>query len=364
MKGRSGSLERSVDVVIAGGGLAGAATAFFLSRQKGLSLLLLEKERELAVHSSGRNAGLVRRASGESFLDSMSSEGADFIRSPPADFPGPLPFRRSGSFLLVPPGEAARFAVAGARVAPQDEVARAVPPFRPDRSLAAIRADDDGVVEPWALLHGFVRGAQARGVDVRLGTELRSIQSRGGRVAAVELADGTTVACRCVVDAAGAWAGPLAVAAGAADPGLTPIRRHLLLTAADARIDPAWPWVWDTVNGFYFRPETGGLLLCSCDESADAPGDCVADPAIAEAVAAKVERFLPDLAGLRVAKIWAGHRTRRASHRFLVEEDGRRRGFVWAAGLGGHGVTCCAAVGRRVADAAQRALAGSAAAGA
>jgi D-arginine dehydrogenase len=357
-------LERPVDVVIAGGGLAGAATAFFLSRRRDLRIVLLEKEKELAVHSSGRNAGLVRRASGEPFLDEMSLEGADFLRAPPPDFPGPLPFRRSGSFLLVAPRDAARYAVAGAQVAPLDEVARTVPFFRPDRALAAVRADDDGVVESWALLHGFVRGASARGVEVRLGAELRAIRSRGGRVAEVELADGAVVPCRCVVDAAGAWAGPLAVAAGVADPRLTPIRRHLLVTAADARIDPAWPWIWDTVNGFYFRPETGGLLLCACDEAADEPGECVADPQAAEEVAAKVERFLPDLAGLRAAKLWAGHRTRRASHRFLVEEEPGRPGFVWAAGLGGHGVTCAPAVGRRVAAAALRALERSAAAGA
>jgi len=349
-------LARAVDVVVAGGGLAGAATAFFLSRTRGLRLLLVEKERDLAVHSSGRNAGLVRRASGEPFLDAMSVEGADFIRAPPPDFPGPLPFRRTGSFLLVPPADAARFAVAGARVASVDEVARAVPPFRVDRSLAAIRADDDGVVEPWALLDGFVRGARSRGVEVRLGAEVVAIRSRGGRVAEVELAGGEVVACRSVVDAAGAWAGPLAVAAGVADPPLTPIRRHLLVTATDARIDPAWPWIWDTVNGFYFRPETGGLLLCACDEAADPPGNCVADPQMAAEVAAKVERFLPELSGLRVAKLWAGHRTRRADHRFLVDEEPRRRGFVWAAGLGGHGVTCAAAVGRRVAAATLRSL--------
>jgi D-arginine dehydrogenase len=355
-------VERGVDVVIAGGGLAGAATTFFLSRERSLRILVLEKERELAVHSSGRNAGLVRRASGEPFLDEMSAEGADFLRAPPPDFPGPLPFRRCGSFLLVEPRFAARFAVAGARVAAVDEVARAVPPFRPDRSLAAIRADDDGVVEPWALLQGFVRGAQARGVELRLGAELRAIRSRGGRVAEAELADGAVVPCRCVVDAAGAWAGPLAVAAGVADPGLTPIRRHLLVTAADAAVDPAWPWVWDTVNGFYFRPETGGLLLCSCDESADRPGDCVADPQLSEAIAAKVERFLPEFTRLGVVRLWAGHRTRRPSHRFLIEEAGARRGFVWAAGLGGHGVTCSAAVGRRVAEATLRSLGSAAAA--
>lgn len=36
----------------------------------------------------------------------------------------------------------------------------------------------------------------------------------------------------------------------------------------------------------------------------------------------------------------------------MLGEDARRRGLLWAAGLGGHGLTCAAAVGRRVAEAA------------
>ena len=74
----------------------------------------------------------------------------------------------------------------------------------------------------------------------------------------------------------------------------------------------------------------------------------------------KASRFLPDFAELQVARAWAGHRTRRASRRFVLGEDARRRGLIWAAGLGGHGLTCAAAVGRRVAAAALASLRGGA----
>ena len=340
------------DVAIVGGGLAGAATAFFLSRARGVRVVVVEQEDAPAVHSSGRNAGLVRGASGEPHLDALCREGAEFLRAPPADLPGPRPFRRTGSFLLVARADAPRYAGAGARVVDDvEELARAVPYFRPDRELVAIRSDDDGVVDARVVVDGLLAGARARGAAVRFGRTVESILTEGDAVAGLRLRDGSALPARVVVDAAGAWAGPLAATAGADDPGLAPIRRHLLVTAPDARVDPGWPWIWDTVNGFYFRPEAGGLLLCACDESVDAPGDCATDPAQLEEIRSKARRFLPEFAGLAVARAWAGHRTRRASRRFVLGEDARRRGLVWAAGLGGHGLTGAAAVGRRVAAA-------------
>ena len=350
----------SCDVAIVGGGLAGAATAFFLSRTRDVRVVVVEQERAPALHSSGRNAGLVRGASGEPELDLLCREGAEFLRAPPDDLPGPRPFRRTGSFLLVARIDAPRYAVSGARAVDVEEVARAVPGFRPDRELVAIRSDDDGVVDSSGVVDGFLAGARARGTELRLDSAVASIATEGDAVAGVRLRDGALLAARIVVDAAGAWAGPLAATAGAADPGLAPIRRHLLVTAPDARVDPAWPWIWDTVNGFYFRPEAGGLLLCACDESVDAPGDCATDPAQQEEIRRKARRFLPGFAELPVARAWAGHRTRRASRRFVLGEDARRRGLIWAAGLGGHGLTCAAAVGRRVAATALARLRGDA----
>ena len=51
---------QSYDVVIIGGGIVGSATALALVRARpGLRVALLEKERELALHQSGRNSGVI-----------------------------------------------------------------------------------------------------------------------------------------------------------------------------------------------------------------------------------------------------------------------------------------------------------------
>jgi len=340
----------SPDVIVVGAGLAGAATAFFLSRERSLRIVLLEQEPELAAHSSGRNAGLVRRACGDPALDPLCDEGAAFYAAPPDDLPVDPRFRRTGSFLLVTPEQAKRWARAGVVAATHAELRRAVPPFEPEPRSAVLHSADDGVVEPRSVVEGFLAGARRRGVELRVNDRATRLHVERGRVAGVAAARGR-LAAACVVDAAGAWAGELAATAGAGDGQLTPLRRHLLVTEPDLRVDPSWPWVWDTLRGFYFRPETGGLLLCACDEGPDRPGPCAVDPVIAAQISRKVERCLPSFADLRPRRLWAGHRTRRPDGRFLLGADPRVGGLVWAAGLGGHGVTTAPAVGRRVAEA-------------
>ncbi len=344
------SFDESFDVVILGGGLAGAATAFFLTRARGVRVALLEQEATLAVHSSGRNAGLIRRSSGDPTLDPLCDEGADFLAAPPADFLGTTGFRRTGSFLVVTPEVARSWARPGVVRASRDALATAVPPFVVPDGAELLYAAADGVADPRAVVAGFIESARRRGADVRLGVGATALEIEGGAVVAVR-AGSQRLRCGAAVDASGAWASRLPIAAGVPDPRLRPMRRHLLVTAPDARVDARWPWVWDTVRGFYFRPERGGLLLCACDESPQPAGDCPSDPLASAVIRAKLRACLPLLGELPADQVWAGHRTLRRDGRFVLGADPTVKGLFWAAGLGGHGLTGAAAVGRIVASA-------------
>ena len=85
----------SWDVAIVGGGLVGLATAYHLS-EKGLRILVLEKEMSVAQHQSGRNSGVIHAGvyyrpgsqkarlsrSGKAALEAFcETEGISFTRS-------------------------------------------------------------------------------------------------------------------------------------------------------------------------------------------------------------------------------------------------------------------------------------------
>jgi D-arginine dehydrogenase len=130
-----------------------------------------------------------------------------------------------------------------------------------------------------------------------------------------------------------------------------PFRRHLIVSAPADEIDRRWPYVWDVSHGLYFRPEGGGLLLSACDETPAVADVCVADPAVAEQLARKVDLFMPRLADVSVRRMWAGLRTLAPDENFVIGPDPQVEGFIWCAALGGHGVTASAAVGRMAAEA-------------
>ena len=100
------------------------------------------------------------------------------------------------------------------------------------------------------------------------------------------------------------------------------------------------------------RPESGGLLLSACDEEMVPAGSPQVAPGATMHLAEKVTRTFPTLGQVGVRRSWAGLRTFAPDREFVVGYDDDR--LFWVAGLGGHGVTTCVAVGRLAA----RAIAG------
>jgi D-arginine dehydrogenase len=134
--------------------------------------------------------------------------------------------------------------------------------------------------------------------------------------------------------------------AGAVNVELTPLRRHLYFTGKLDMVDEAWPFIWDVDRDVYFRPESGGLLLSACDESASEPVLPVVDESVQDLLAAKLAEVFPKLLDIPIARTWAGLRTFAPDRAFLLGRDPVVDGFYWVAALGGHGVTTSPAVGR------------------
>lgn len=301
------------DILIVGAGLAGASTAYHLGQRNVREVLIVEKEELPDVHSSGRNAALVRTVVPNPEVRVMTTRGAAVLRSD-----GLAPFRRTGS-VLIGMGD--------------EEAGRYFPQARGH----GMWCPDDGVVEVAALLQTYLAGR-----SVLFNTEVMEIDASGERLR-VHTSRGD-VLTRVLVNAAGPWAGRL----GRLD--LTPMNRHLFVTPPREDIGADWPFVWDTAEGLYFRPESGGLLLCPCDEQPADPGDYRSDPSATERLHELIARLQPGLGDVAVMNSWVGQRTFARDRKFVIGFDPRDRRIFHVAGLGGHGVTTSPAVGRLAAD--------------
>ncbi len=351
-------MKETAQVAIVGAGIAGASVAWHLAREGVEGIVLLEREEAPGLRASGRNAALVRQSVEDEVNLQLAVESVRFLEDPPGGFEPRPEFRRTGSLLLA--GDSMglerldRVAAAALRNRLEvrrigaAECARIVPILARGTVAGGLHCPSDGVIDIHALLQAFLRGATARGGRLRTSCRVEEILVEGEAVAGLRTSAGD-LATRVVVNAAGAWAGALAPP-GAAKVPLRPTRRHLFVTEPVPAVDPRWPFVWDVSGPLYFRPESGGLLVCPCDEE-DAPGfDETTDPRIEEEAAAGTLRLLPSLAGRGFARRWAGLRTLTPDQRFAIGEDPAVRGFFWIAGLGGHGITCSPAIGRIAAD--------------
>ncbi|MBP1623061.1 MAG: dependent oxidoreductase [Acidobacteria bacterium] len=342
-------------IIIIGAGMAGATTAYFLTRKGQHNILLLEKEKLAGTQSTGRNAAILRTIIPDPLANRLAHQSAEFYFNPPEEFASLPLVDRVGIFMAACAEHAGTLdawcrknAGAGIERGDASRVYEQIPILAPGLVSAAFKPDD-GILDVHAILQSFIRGASQSGAQLCFGTQFKSLRVRGGRIEGVETSDGFLAASKVVV-ANGAWASVSDSFSGYSLP-LTPYRRHLLVTEPLPQVNPRWPVLWVVGEDYYFRPESGGLLMSACDTVKVTPeqGE-ITDHAELERIAAKAARWLPTLTSAGIARAWAGMRTFAPDEHFVIGKDPRLQGLYWVAGLGGHGITCAPVVGALAAD--------------
>ena len=330
------------DVAIVGAGMAGASLAAEISRE--VSVLLLEAEDQPGYHSTGRSAAFWSESYGGPLVQPLTSASAAFLAGPPGDFAEGSFLSPRGAIHLADEGGrsaldafAARFADTPVRLDPMTraDLEAAIPELRPgwDHGLREPSCTDIDV----ARLHAaYLRRARAQGA--RLVTDARLERAdRSGGAWRLETRAGT-FAADILVDAAGAWADPVAETAGERPLGIRPFRRTVSQLRVAPPAPPDLPLVIDACERFYFKPEAGGRIwLSPHDETLVEPGDCAPEEID---VAVAIDRFgqAVDWRVERVEHSWAGLRSFAPDRVPVYGFSPSGRGFFWCAGQGGFGI--------------------------
>jgi D-arginine dehydrogenase len=342
-------------IIIIGAGMAGAATAYFLTRKGLRNIILLEKEKIAGAQSTGRNAAILRTMIPTPIFYQLACESAEFYFNPPEGFSSDPLVDQVGVYLAAT-AEHAPTLNTWCDQNPDIHVQRGdaariyeqIPMLAPGLETTAHKPND-GILDVHAILQAFLRGACRSGAELCFGRRFLALKTHNGRVLGIETTDGFMEASKVVV-ANGAWASLSDSFNGYALP-LAPYRRHLLVTEPLSQVNPRWPVIWIVGADFYFRPESGGLLMSGCDAVKVTPekGE-ITDHAEIERIADKASQWLPSLANAGIARAWAGMRTFAPDDLFTIGIDTRLEGLYWVAGLGGHGITCAPSIGAIAAD--------------
>jgi len=177
------------DVAIIGGGILGTSTAFWLADQYDARIVLLEKERDVAEHTSRRNTGVIHRPF---YLDpesrrifARSAQTAYGMWKQYAQAKG-LPFKPVGTFeVAVTPDQTSRvkkYYSWGLKNGMQpDELelltAEEVKKYEPHvHCYGAVWSKTDTAVDYRTFTRSLRRDAEQRGAVFRTGTMVKSIK--------------------------------------------------------------------------------------------------------------------------------------------------------------------------------------------
>jgi len=372
-------IGHTADVLIIGGGIAGAAAGWALTRL-GITVTLAEAEPVCGHHTTGRSAAAFLANYGPAGVRALTRESEPLLTDPGALVDHPLLTRRPTLHVAAAGDERAEEALAAELATAREagvtaewvtgaDLIRAAPFLRPGWASAGVLEPDTSDLDVAGLHHGFLRAIRrSPGGSVHTGARIVHLTDTGDRWLAhvagpgagphadAQQAGATVMSARVLVNAAGAWADEVALLAGARPRGLRPLRRTaftapVALTPALAGDLPRGPLVHDALSAWYVKPEGVGILGSLADETPDQPGDVRPDPAD---VAMAIERInAATVLGIRsVQRAWAGLRTFAPDGELVLGPDPRVARFIWYAGLGGYGIQTAPRAGTLVAEAA------------
>ncbi len=329
----------SSDILVIGGGMAGASIAAHLSERANVHLL--EMEEQPGYHSTGRSAALFTEAYGNPTIRALTRASRAFLFSPPADFSS-IPLVKPRPVLII--GHAARraaFEDCAHREPQLEQVSKRkalelCPVLRPEGLLGGILDDSTADIEVHELHRGYLRILKQRGGHVTTNARVTGL-TREVDGWTVEVGS-TKYRAAIVVNAAGAWAGEIGELARALQIGLQPLKRTAaLIEPPIGASSDEWPMILDAEEQFYMKPDAGLLLLSPADETPTIPSDVQPDE-LDIAIAVDRVESATTLQVRRVRSKWAGLRSFVSDRSPVVGYDPLQPGFFWLAALGGYGI--------------------------
>lgn len=349
----SSAIPATAEVVIVGGGIVGAATAFWLSKA-GLKPVIVEQAMRLASATTSASAYCIRCQFSEAENVAQMNESLEIFSSfaeltglPDAD----IELRQQGYlFASTEPEERPAFE---ARVARQralgvadiecldgDEIRHRFPWISPEVAVGAFRGGD-GWINGQRATELF---AEASGAPVLLSTRVTEIETKNGVVTGVAT-DRGRIATDKVVLAAGPFSKTIS-------PEPLPValwRRHRVIVSPDQRIPQHGPMTIDANTGAHWRPYQGGALIAWAQPETDSPPawPVPPDPGFPDLVLKDergIGRIAPfwrevahDLANDQISLI-AGQYTVTPDHKPLIGPANETVGLWLNTGYSGHGI--------------------------
>lgn len=328
-------MDARFDIVIVGAGMAGASLAAAIGGRA--RVLVVEGEDRPGYHATGRSAAFWSESYGGPGVQPLTTASGPILHELGMLAPrSALTLGRSGQEARIE-AFARTYRAAGVEVEllERADIQARLPNLREGWTCAALEPSTCDI-DVAGLHQHYLAQARRAGVELLCRAELIGAERTGAGWTLI-LSDGRKLHAAILVNAAGAWADPVASLSGRRPLGITPYRRTVAQLAVSPAVPDDLPLILDISESFYFKPERGRLWLSPHDETPSAP--CDAAPEEID-VALAIDRFehVVDWRIERLEHRWAGLRSfapdRLPVYGFASEDPA----FFWFAGQGGFGI--------------------------
>ena len=314
---RHHELRGSYDVVIIGGGVHGLAAAYYLAENHGVRNVAVLDKGYIGSGGSGRNTAILRS-------NYLTPEGVRFYersmelyRSLSADLNYNVMFARRGHLTLAHNdgsvrtmrwrAEVNKLQGVDSEVIGPAEIKQLVPyldvsPAARYPVLGALYHPPGGIIRHDAVVWGYARGADARGVHIHQDTEVTGIDVAHGKVRGVQTSRGP-IASPVVLNCTAGWSTLICDMAGVR----VPVQTFPLQAAVTEPVRPFLDAV--VVSGslhVYVSQTDRGELVFGASVDPYPSYSMRGSLDFIEGLAGHVLELMPSLARLRLLRQWAG----------------------------------------------------------
>ncbi|HWM10253.1 MAG TPA: FAD-dependent oxidoreductase [Solirubrobacteraceae bacterium] len=352
---RRDELKRRYDVVIIGGGVQGLATAYYLAKEHGITDVAVLEQRYIGSGGSGRNTAIVRS-------NYRTPEGARFYQASLDLFDGlsaelgfNIMLTKRGVLTLAHTERALATATERAsvnqrlgidsRVIDVDEIRRRCPAL--DLSddvtwpvVGALLHPGGAILRHDAVVWGYARGADRRGVEIHPFTEVTGLERQNGRIARVRTTRGD-VEAGTVLSATAGWSSTVAGMAGLR----LPMKTHILQAFVT---EPVRPLLQETVVSsqmrLYVHQTTRGELVAGT-EVEPYPTYCgTSTLTFLESASRHLVELFPALRDVSILRTWTGLCDVTPDYSPIIDRTPVEN-FIVSAGWGTYGFKAAPIVG-------------------
>jgi sarcosine oxidase subunit beta len=355
-----GELRPRYDVVIVGGGSHGLATAYYLAKNHGIENVAVLEKSYIGSGAAGRNTTIVRS-------NYRTPEGAAFYRESVklyeklgADLDFNLLFSQQGHLTLAHSdramitmaerAEVNQLLGIDSRLIYPDEIARLCPEMDLSQEvtwpvMGALYHPPGGIIRHDAVVWGYARGSDRRGVEIHPYTEVTGITRSNGRVTGVETNRGD-IACDTVISCTAGWSTLVCDLAKVP----IPITTHILQAFVTEPVKPFLDVVIVSSQMHVYISQTDrGEFLIGAEIEPYTTYKGVGTFSFLEYSARHTLELFPQLERLKVLRTWTGLCDLSPDYSPILGKT-EVDGFLVSAGWGTYGFKAAPIVGTTLAE--------------